>query len=82
MSQGDCTYDFDVCNNNVGYLNSMDDTFSKGMVFVLSHWGDSYGTMSWLDQKTGCGGDCDTSGHVTYSNWEIYTANTEEEFTQ
>eukprot|EP00351_Strombidinopsis_sp_SopsisLIS2011_P002925 CAMPEP_0116875896 /NCGR_PEP_ID=MMETSP0463-20121206/8002_1 /TAXON_ID=181622 /ORGANISM="Strombidinopsis sp, Strain SopsisLIS2011" /LENGTH=64 /DNA_ID=CAMNT_0004522287 /DNA_START=657 /DNA_END=851 /DNA_ORIENTATION=- len=63
----------DACNDS-GYVWSMDDTFSKGMNIVLSYWGDSYGSMSWLDAKTGCSGDCDGNGQVTWSNIRITDA--------
>lgn len=72
LGQGDCYYDYDVCGDS-GYIGSMADTFRNGMTFVFSHWGDSWNTMSWLDQRTGCWGDCDTSGKVTWSNLEVYT---------
>jgi hypothetical protein len=67
------TFEFDACNDS-GYVWSMDDTFTKGMTIVMSYWGDSYGSMSWLDQRTGCGGDCDPNGQVTWSNIQINDA--------
>mmetsp|Transcript_100540 Transcript_100540/g.138637 ORF Transcript_100540/g.138637 Transcript_100540/m.138637 type:complete len:288 (-) Transcript_100540:107-970(-) len=82
LGQGDCYYDYDVCNYNQGYINSMEETFRTGMTFVFSHWGDSWNTMSWLDQKTGCWGDCDTSGHATWSNIEVYTESSLEAITE
>jgi cellulose 1,4-beta-cellobiosidase len=68
------TFEMDACQDS-GYVWSMDDTFAKGMTIVMSYWGDSYGSMAWLDQRTGCGGDCDTNGEVTWSNIEISDAN-------
>lgn len=75
-------YDYDACKDNPGYIWSMDSTFDKGMNIVLSHWGDSWNTMSWLDANTGCQGGCDGSGHATWSNIAIYSNNNEEETEQ
>jgi len=70
LTQGNAKFEFDSCNDN-GYLQRMDAMLEYGQVLVMSHWGNTYQTMSWLDQMTGCGGDCDTSGHFEFSNITI-----------
>jgi len=64
------TYDIDVCND-VGYNSLMTDTFNQGMVFAMSFYGGDSSGSSWLDGSTGCSGDCDTNGTITFSNFEI-----------
>ena len=45
-----------------------------GMVLVGSLWGNSYGTMQWLDGMTGCQGDCNlAAARATFSNIQINT---------
>lgn len=35
---------------------------------AVSSWGSDWGTMSWLDQDTGCKGECTNSPTVTIKN--------------
>ena len=74
LSQNGKTFQFQSCND-AGYIQDMEQALDYGMVFVMSYWGTSYQTMSWLDSMTGCGGDCDTSGRYTFRDIEIYSAN-------
>lgn len=70
LTQGNSKFEFDSCNDS-GYLQRFDAALENGMVFVMSHWGTDYNTMKWLDDMTGCGGDCDTSGHFIFSDISI-----------
>lgn len=56
----------------------MSEAFNKGMMFALSYWGDNASSMTWLDGKTGCSGDCDQNGQAIFSNWEISGIGTEQ----
>jgi len=79
LSQNGRTFEFDSCDD-AGYLQSMEQALDFGMTIVASYWGNNYQTMQWLDGMTGCGGDCDTSGRFTFSDIEIYSANTTKPF--
>lgn len=57
LEQNGNQFNFDACDDQ-GYLSKMGDQL-KGSVFVYSLWGNTYGTMQWLDGMTGCQGDCD-----------------------
>jgi hypothetical protein len=70
MTQEGRNFEFDVCQD-ASYLQAMAVSETNGMVLTLSFWGDDYGEMQWLDGNTGCGGSCDTSGSVTFSNITI-----------
>lgn len=65
LTQGNAKIEFDACQKG-DYLAKMDKALERGMVLVMSHWGTTYNTMSWLDGMTGCSGDCDTSGKVCF----------------
>ena len=70
LTQGDNKFEFDSCNDS-GYLQRMDAALENGMVLIMSHWGTTYNTMKWLDDMTGCNGDCDTSGQFIFSDISI-----------
>ena len=70
LTQGSSTFSYNACNNG-GYVSSMQQALDYGMVLVMSYWGNSYQTMSWLDSMTGCQGDCDTGGQAIFSDIEI-----------
>jgi len=71
LSQGSNSFAYSACND-AAYINSMQQALDYGMVMVMSYWGNSYQTMSWLDDMTGCNGDCDTSGQAVFSDIEIF----------
>lgn len=51
------------------------------MVMTLSLWGSDQGTMSWLDQMTGCQGACNqNSDQVHVSNIKIANQNNLDKF--
>jgi len=52
------------------------------MVFAMNFWGGDFNGSSWLDGNTGCSGDCDTNGTVTFSKFEIDNYYGNEEFLQ
>jgi hypothetical protein len=71
LTQEGRSFSFVSCTD-YGYLTSFTDTLNKGMVITVSQWGNSYGTMSWLDGMTGCSGDCNLNGtSSTYSDIRI-----------
>ena len=70
MTQGTNTFSYNACNNG-GYIQNMQQALNYGMTIVMSYWGNTYQTMSWLDQDTGCQGDCDTTGQAIFSDIEI-----------
>jgi hypothetical protein len=72
---------FDVCASN-SYFQQYSASQLKHHTIVMSHWGSDYNTMSWLDHMTGCGGDCDGQGKVTYSNFRIHDLCKSEQMTQ
>lgn len=43
------------------------------MAIAVSSWGGDYDTMSWLDQDTGCEGNCTNSPEVVIKNI-VYTS--------
>lgn len=43
------------------------------MAVAVSSWGGPYSDMSWLDQDTGCSGDCNNSPTLVVKNIE-YTS--------
>jgi hypothetical protein len=81
MSQGSFSKTYDVCSNS-GYFSQLHGAQMNHHTIVMSLWGTDYGTMSWLDQMTGCGGDCNPDSSVTFSNIKITTMNGDVEFTQ
>lgn len=66
FTQDGKSFEFDVCGDS-GYMHSFSDELRKGMVLTLSLWGGSWNDMSWLDDMTGCWGDC-TPGNVSFGN--------------
>jgi len=74
MSQGSFSKTYDVCGNS-GYFSSIPNHQLTHHTLVMSLWGTDYGTMSWLDSMTGCGGDCNENSAVTFSNIKITTMN-------
>lgn len=77
LNQEGRNFQFDSCNRS-DYLQTMGGQLD-GMVFVASLWGNSYGTMSWLDGMTGCSGDCNLSAaSATYSNVQVNSISSQE----
>ena len=70
MSQHGQKFEYDVCGDQP-YLKNMVQALDFGMVLIMSYWGTDYNTMNWLDGPTGCTGDCDTTGTVTFSDISI-----------
>lgn len=75
LSQNGKTFEFDACDD-ASYRATMNQMFEFGQVIIISHWGDAYSKMDWLDSMTGCSGDCDTSGNFKVSDIEISSGNT------
>ncbi len=72
LSQEGRTHTFNACNNG-DYLSKMGGQLAQ-MVFVMSLWGNTFNTMSWLDGMTGCSGDCNLeSTHASFSDIIINT---------
>jgi len=57
-----------------GYLASLTDAFSQGLVLTTSYWSGATGsTMSWLDvPPCNSNENCDTSGTAIYSDIMVY----------
>lgn len=53
------------CN---GYMSKMSTALGAGMGIAISSWGSDFNTMKWLDQDTGCGGDCNNNPTLHISN--------------
>jgi len=81
MSQGSFSKTYDVCSNS-GYFSQLHASQMNHHTIVMSLWGTDYNTMSWLDNMTGCGGDCNQDSSVTFSNIKITTMSQDVEFTQ
>merc|ERR1712178_335820 len=81
LTQGSVTKTYDVCSNS-GYFGQLHSAQMNHHTIVMSLWGTDWNTMSWLDQMTGCGGDCNEDSTVTFSNIKITTMNSAEQFTQ
>lgn len=45
----------------------------NNLTLAVSSWGGSYADMAWLDQDTGCTGECDNNPTLTIKNIE-YTS--------
>ena len=58
------------------YVESMTDALKAGMTVAISNWGSSWSRMSWLDQDTGCTGDCNNDPNVMWSNIKYTLAET------
>ena len=71
LTQGSNVIEFDVCSSNNDYIKSMNSPLNYGMSMILCYWGNNYNTMSWLDGKTGCTGDCPGTGYATFSDIKI-----------
>lgn len=56
-----------------GYLPNMAGDLESGMSIIMSNWGTDYNTMSWLDQDTGCQGECNNNPDVYYYNIKVKT---------
>ena len=78
LSQNGNTFEYDICWDNEGYRQTMQQPLEYGMAIALVYWGDSYGDMSWLDSMTGCTGDCPGSGAVTFSGISVNDISNEE----
>jgi len=66
------TYTHDDGRCGCGYLESMTNAFQKGMVLVISYWGDTAQTMSWLDiPPCGNNDNCNINTAVTFRNITI-----------
>jgi len=56
------------------YLQAMTGAFQGHMVMVFQLWGDTWDKMKWLDQTSGCAGDCNTgTATVTFSDIQLDT---------
>jgi hypothetical protein len=70
LVQGNNTFEWTACNK-AGYLAQMTNAL-KEMTMVFQLWGTDHQRMSWLDEMTGCKGDCNTdTATVTFSNIQI-----------
>jgi len=50
------------------YLAQTKHDIGAGMTMAVSNWGTDFNTMSWLDQDTGCKGECTGSPMLQISN--------------
>jgi len=72
--QGSNEFSFSVCNS-ADYLADMSPVLEKGMVMAFQLWGDTHAKMWWLDDMTGCSGDCNkATAWTSYSNIKITPA--------
>ena len=46
----------------------------NGMTIVVSNWGSSWSGMNWLDQDTGCTGNCDNGPTIKIGNIRVEKA--------
>lgn len=53
------------CND---YISAIKGDIGAGMAIAVSSWGTDYQTMSWLDQDTGCQGECNNNPKVIIKN--------------
>ena len=74
LSQGSKTFTMAHTDSNCGggYLESLTSVVKSGMVLVFSSWGDSGGTMSWLDVPPCNGGSNCNNGAATFSNIAVF----------
>ena len=56
-----------------GYLGMIKNDLANNMALAISNWGTDWGTMSWLDQDTGCQGECNNNPTLVIKNIE-YTS--------
>jgi len=69
--QGNQTFEWTVCND-AEYLEEFTVAFKANMSMVFQLWGTTWQTMAWLDETTGCKGDCDpATTTATFSNIAI-----------
>ena len=73
MSQNGQTISMASDSSCDSYINSIKGDLYNNMAIAVSSWGGSYGDMSWLDQDTGCQGECTNSPTVNIRNIE-YTS--------
>lgn len=57
------------------YLDQIKGDICNKMTLAVSSWGGPWSDMSWLDQDTGCSGDCNNSPTVTIKNIEYTSGN-------
>jgi len=57
LSQGNHSVEWGSCDDT-DYLQSMTEPFKGNWTMVFQLWGDSWANMKWLDNRTGCQGDC------------------------
>lgn len=73
LTQNGKVFTWDSCTDPV-YLEQMTAAFAGQMAMVFQVWGNTYEKMEFLDEMTGCTGDCvaeDTT--ATFSNIVIRT---------
>jgi len=71
--QGEKELKFEVCPR-AEYLQNMTRSFKANMTMVFQLWGSDRDTMTWLDGKTNCTGDCNAAETTaTISNIRINT---------
>jgi len=71
LKQDDNVFTWDACRD-AGYLEQMTQMLSQHMTMVFQLWGTTRDTMSWLDEMTGCSGECAANvTEVTFSNIAI-----------
>lgn len=70
FEQNGNTFEFQDCGSQQ-YIEKMNQALDYGFVIVMSHWGDTYQTMQWLDGKSGCQGNCTGTGFAKFGDIEI-----------
>ena len=73
MTQGGQTKSMESDSGCDSYLNLVQGDLFNNMAIAVSSWGGPFSDMAWLDQDTGCSGDCTNSPTVTIQNIE-YTS--------
>lgn len=69
--QGSNEFSFSVCDQS-DYMSEMSPVMESGMVMAFQLWGDTHDKMWWLDDMTGCAGDCNTeTAWTTFSNIKL-----------
>lgn len=68
LSQNGQTFSMGSDDSCTWYLNQIKHDLYSNMALAISNWGESWSTMSWLDQETGCQGECRNNPTFTVKN--------------
>jgi len=79
LVQGQHTFEWDTCAQPE-YLQDLTEPFKGNWTMTFQLWGTDHATMEWLDEPTGCKGDCVKGETFTsFSNLAIRSLAAEDE---